>query len=479
VRRRLLLSYLTITVLVLIGLEVPLGISFAHSERRRLEESVRQDAVTLATRAEEDLESGPDAAGLAELRSLVSRYARENGDRVVVANANGHGLASNEPADIEPEHDDVLEPPEIARALDGHETSGTRYSHELGANLSYVAIPVKSGNRVIGAVRASRSMASVDRRVRNNWLLLATIGGAVLAVVFLVSLVVARSVTRPLAGLGRAAARLGDGELDARAPVPSGPTEVRLLAQEFNTTAAQLEALVNAQQSFVADASHQLRTPLAALRLRLENLESEVNPVAADDVEGARAEVERLSRLVDGLLTLARAERSPSAPVDVDVGAVLAGRRDAWLAFAAERDVTIEADDVRGLWAHATPERLEQVLDNLLNNALEVAPSGTTVRLSAHGDRDLVRVTVRDAGPGMTDAERARAFDRFWRSPSSASDNGGFGLGLAIVRQLINADGGSVDLAAAPGGGLEAVLTLRRGTHPAEISPRSGTADPA
>ena len=110
-RRRLLISYLTITVLVLIGLEVPLGISFAHSERRRLEESVRQDAITLATRAEEDLESGPDVAGLAELQSLVSRYARENGDRVVVASASGRGLASNEPADIAPEHDDVLEPP--------------------------------------------------------------------------------------------------------------------------------------------------------------------------------------------------------------------------------------------------------------------------------------------------------------------------------------------------------------------------------
>ncbi|HEV2309183.1 MAG TPA: hypothetical protein VGU73_01560, partial [Acidimicrobiia bacterium] len=95
---------------MLIGLEIPLGISFAHSERRRLQESVRQDAITLATRAEEDLESGPDAAGLAELRSLVSRYASENGDRVVVANADGRGLASNEPADIEPERHEVLEP---------------------------------------------------------------------------------------------------------------------------------------------------------------------------------------------------------------------------------------------------------------------------------------------------------------------------------------------------------------------------------
>ena len=475
-RRRLLLSYLTITVLVLTGLEVPLGISFAHSERRRFEESVHQDAVTLAIRAEEDLESGPDAAGLAELRSLVTRYQRETGDRVVVTNAAGRGLASTEPPDIEPHRDDVLEPPEIGAALNGRETSGTRHSRELGGDLYYVAQPIKSGDRVIGVVRATHPTASVDHRVLANWLLLATIGGAVLAVVLVVSLVVARSVTRPLADLGRAASRLGDGDLETRAPVPSGPTEVRVLAQEFNTTAAQLEALVHAQQSFVADASHQLRTPLAALRLRLENLESEVNPAAADDVEGARAEVERLTRLVDGLLTLARAQRHAPAPVDVDVGEVLAGRRDAWLAFAGERGVTLVADDAAGLSARATPERLEQVLDNLLNNALEVAPSGTTVTLRAGAARGRVEVRVRDAGPGMTAGERARAFDRFWRGAATPGDNGGFGLGLAIVRQLISADGGTVELESPPGGGLEAVLTLRAGAGPASGQPARGTA---
>jgi len=462
-----LLSYLTITVLVLVGLEVPLGFSFARSEQRHFEEAVRQDAVTLAIRSEEDLESGPDAAGRAELLSLVARYQHEAGDHVIIADASGRRLASSEPrGEVEPARGDLLGPPEIARARRGQEASGTRYSGTLGGNLWFVAVPVKSGSAVTGVVRVTHPLSSVEHRIRDNWLLLAAVGGGVLAAVLLVSLLVARSVTRPLAELARAASRLGRGSLHARAPVPSGPAEVRTLAQEFNVTAAQLEALVGAQQSFVADASHQLRTPLAALRLRLENLESEVDPAAAEDVEGARAEVERLTRLVDGLLALARAERAPSAPTNVDVGEVTAGRRDAWLAFAAERDVQLDAPVRAGLWAEVTPERLEQVLDNLLNNALELAPAGSAVTMSGTHRRDRVEVRVRDHGPGMPAEDRARAFDRFWRGAGAPSDNGGFGLGLAIVRQLLAADGGSIELRSPPSGGLEAVISLRAGVEP-------------
>jgi signal transduction histidine kinase len=475
----LLLSYLTITVLVLVGLEVPLGFSFARSEHRRLEESVQQDAVTLAVRSEESLETPPEAGGPAELQALLARYEHVSDDRVVIVDAAGRLVASSEPRG-EPTRDrDELGPPEIARALGGHQSAGSRYSPELGGDVWFSAVPIESGSIILGAVRVTHPLAPVENRIRDNWLLLALIGGSVLAVVSLVSLLVARSVTRPLADLSRTAARLGGGALDARAPLPTGPAEVRLLAQEFNTTAARLEELVGAQRTFVADASHQLRTPLAALRLRLENLETEVDASATDDVDGARAEVERLTRLVDGLLALARAERGAAAPTDVDVAAVVAGRRDAWLAFAAERDVELEARVEPGLWARARPEHLEQVLDNLLNNALDVAPSGSTVTLTAARRRDRVEIRVLDAGPGMTAEERARAFDRFWRSPGSPSDNGGFGLGLAIVRQLLNADGGTIQLQSPPSGGLEAVIELRAGRPVPGARPPSPASTPA
>ena len=188
----------------------------------------------------------------------------------------------------------------------------------------------------------------------------------------------------------------------------SGPREVRSLAASFDRTAAHLERLVEAQQAFVADASHQLRSPLAALRLRLENLEGEVHdPDAAGDVTGALAEVARLSRLVDGLLELARAEQLVSTPAEFDVSTVVHGRAEAWSALAGERGVTLHhVVDAAGTTAIGTPGRLEQVLDNLLNNAIEVAPEGSSVSIDVTAEPTNVLIEVRDEGPGMSEAAR-------------------------------------------------------------------------
>jgi signal transduction histidine kinase len=157
--------------------------------------------------------------------------------------------------------------------------------------------------------------------------------------------------------------------------------------------------------------------------------------------------VERLARLVDGLLALARAEAAP--PGEIDLAAAVASRLEAWEPVAAERNVRLEAD-VRGA-ALADPDRLGQVLDNLLANAIAAAPPGTSVTLSG----DPAALHVRDRGPGMSDDERARAFDRFW------SKGRGSGLGLPIVRRLLAVDGGSVELRAGAGGGLDVVVRLR------------------
>jgi signal transduction histidine kinase len=144
---------------------------------------------------------------------------------------------------------------------------------------------------------------------------------------------------------------------------------------------------------------------------------------------------------------------------------------DAWAALAGEQDVELAASVPDGLFARSTPGHLEQVLDNLLANALDVSPEGTTISVSGSGDAVWVELHVVDQGPGMTEEERSRAFDRFWRADSS---EGGSGLGLAIIGRLVGSDGGHVELRAAAGGGVDAVVVLRAAT-PGGHAPTRGT----
>ena len=456
-RRRLLVSYLSITLFVLVVLEIPLGVAFARLERRDLTTGVQHDALALSIRAEELIERDDIEA----LESLADDYQAEIGGRVVITDRAGTALVDSEPPFGGTRS--FADRPEIARALEGREATGTRFSATLGSSLFYASAPIVDGVEVIGAVRVSYPTSYVDDRIRRNWVLLGIVAVVVLGVVFIVSSILARSVVRPLADLEAAAARLGAGDLSVRASVGSGPSEVRSLAASFDRTAAHLERLVEAQQTFVADASHQLRSPLAALRLRLENLEGEVrDPDAAGDVTGALAEVARLSRLVDGLLELARAEQLVSAPAELDVAAVVRERAEAWSALAGERRVSLHHAGRAGTTAMVTPGRLEQVLDNLLNNALEVAPEGSSVSIDVTAEPANVLVEVRDDGPGMSEAARERAFDRFWRAGGAKS--AGAGLGLAIVRELTEADGGSVELAPSASGGLAVLVRLPRRT---------------
>jgi signal transduction histidine kinase len=250
---------------------------------------------------------------------------------------------------------------------------------------------------------------------------------------------------------------VGKGDLTARAP-EAGPPEIKALAVRFNETVARLDALLGSQEAFVADASHQLRTPLAALRLRLENLERDVDPAGRRDLDAALAEVERLARLVDGLLALARADAAASAAEPVDMVAVVAARVEHWASQAEAHDVAIDVDVPSRLHALATPGALEQVLDNLISNALAVSPPGSTIAIGAHEGSADVELHVVDEGPGMTSEQRARAFDRFWRAGPPGT---GTGLGLAVVHRLVTADGGTIELRRASGGGLDAEMRLR------------------
>ena len=455
--KRLLATYVTLTLVVLAALEIPLGIQYGRSEQRDLTNGIKTDAHVMATFAEDPLEHGRTAAS-ARLVATARRYARNPGGRVVVVDRRGTSILDTGSALGR----SFASRPEFAAALAPHPTiaTGTRHSNTLHTDLIYVAVPITSPRgAVLGALRITYPTSALDSRVNRYWLLLAAIGGVVLAAATLVGLRFARTLTRPLSALERAAASVGEGDLSVRAPADSGPPELRSLAGQFNDMVGRLDTLLDSQQEFVADASHQLRTPLAALRLRLENLERDVTAEGKDDLAAALAEVERLGRLVDGLLALARADAAAPEPAPVDLRALVEARFEHWRPAAAQREVELEATVEPGAQVLATAGSLEQVLDNLLSNALAVSPQGSTISVAAREAGSAIELHVVDHGPGMTEEQRRRAFDRFWRAGRPGT---GTGLGLAVVHRLVTADGGTVELEDATGGGLDAVIRLPR-----------------
>jgi signal transduction histidine kinase len=456
VARRLLITYLTITALTLAVVIVPLGSIFAAREKDRLVFDIERDAQTIASLVEDALEAGAQPS----IAEALAGYEVDGGRVVVVTTAGISVVDSDDTAGVPR---DFSTRPEMVAALDGQRTSGTRPSETLGTDLMYVAIPVASGGTVHGAVRVTYPTSTLDARVQETWLRLGLLSIVVLAIVAGVGMVFARGVTRPVQRLQLAAGRLADGDLSVQVPADDGPPELQDLAETFNATAARLAQLVESQQRFVADASHQLRTPLTALRLRLETLQQAIAPDVRPKLDAAIGETNRLGRLVHSLLVLARSDATAPLCEASDLSGAVRDRSTAWEPVATDDGKRLVTDCPDGLWVVAVPEAVEQVLDNLVSNALAAAPPGSTVRIQVQEASDRLELHVIDEGPGMTAEERARAFDRFWRpaKETRTTEDSGFGLGLAIVHHLATRCGGTAQLEPGPGDiGLDASVAF-------------------
>jgi signal transduction histidine kinase len=260
--------------------------------------------------------------------------------------------------------------------------------------------------------------------------------------------------------------------------------------------AGRLEALVHGNRAVIADVSHQLRTPLAALRLRLDLLAADTaqsDPATGHELAGALEELARLSRLVDGLLAVARAENVVPVPAVVDVAEAAKERVAAWHPVADDRGIVLRATSREatsranggGLGsggglsggrgsalAWIGEGHLEQILDNLIANALEALGAGNQVMLTTAATASGAQIIVADDGPGMSAEDRERAFLRF-----STSNPNGTGLGLAIVHRLVTSNGGTASLAETPGGGLTVTLDFPGGTAANSNNSGSSSAD--
>ncbi len=462
--RRLFASYIALLLFLLTILVVPFARTVAHNERERLRTDLERDAVVLASGVEDVLTAfGRDPnSSTSSVRTLVMNYDRRTGARALVVDRTGLLVADSEPPVSGSRS--FASRSEISTALAGRVAVITRYSATLGYSSLFVAVPVSSGGRVLGAVRVSFSTKDVDRRTRDQLLRVAEVAVLAMGVSAVVALALSRSVALPLKKLSAAAREFGEGRHTSRSQVTSGPKEVRLLARDFDTMASRLNELIDAQQSFIADASHQLRTPLTALRLKLDAEHCLNGPDAQVQRAAALEEVDRLTRIVDGLLMLARPDRTGPALVAIDLRSVAIERSTYWSALGDERSVAVVADAGEEVWARVDRERLVQVLDNLIANALDASASGSTLRVLCRHEGAVAKLVVCDQGPGMTVDQRAHAFDRFWRALPTATEFGGNGLGLPIARKLVEVDHGTLDLAEGPGGGVDALVAYPAAT---------------
>jgi signal transduction histidine kinase len=457
-RRLLLASFLGIVLVALAISSVPFAFFIQTVERERLLTTLERDAFVIAGKAEEALES-LSPSDLRPVRDLAQDYRDAGGARVVVTDEQGIVIVTNDPEENRAGVS-YLSRPEFAEATAGQISTGERYSETLGLTLVYVAVPVFSGQNIVGAVRLTFDKAVIDAEVSRQLTGILIVALTTLALGGALALILSRTLARGIRELEHASEAFAGGDFSARAREDVGPSDIRALAGGFNAMAEKVSALVETQRRFASDASHQLRTPLTALMLRIEGLRESVRPTAkvTERFDALEQEIARLNRLIDGLLALGRAGAEKTPVISVDASTLARERVESWRSLAEESGVTVDSHIEDNVTITAAETALEHILDVYIDNALAVSPAGSTITVLLTREGSAVTLLVQDEGPGVSDEVARRAFDRFWRGGSSYE---GSGLGLAIVKELADASGASVALESRENGGAQARVVFQ------------------
>ncbi|MEA2289818.1 MAG: hypothetical protein QOD55_1815 [Solirubrobacteraceae bacterium] len=446
-------------MLAVVALEVPLAQTYSDRVSAEIRSQAIGQAELLASAANPLL--APGSRG--RLEELAVAAGGSTRGRVIVVDGRGRLLT------------DSVRPPvvgadyrnrrEVAEALRGRRVSGERDSTSLDERLLVTAVPILRDGRPVGAVRVTQSVAAVADAKRRVILQLILVGGVVLVVGMGAGWIIAAQIARPMRRLEATAQQVAGGDLGARA-TQEGTTEQRSLAASFNEMTARLVRLLESQRQFVADASHQLRTPLAAVRLRLEDARAtDAGPEAAEQIDRGMEELDRLARTIDELLTLSGAGE-PDRPAEaVDVRDAADGAVDRWRPYADARGIALVLEAGSADGAHPARARnadVARILDALIENALRYTRADSRVTVAVV---DGTTVEVRDEGPGLAEDELERVFERFHRGRAGAGVTGS-GLGLPIAQALAQRWQGDVTIANRLSGGAVARATLQDFAEP-------------
>jgi signal transduction histidine kinase len=322
-----------------------------------------------------------------------------------------------------------------------------------------VSAPVNVGGERIGTVVVSRDdgrlFTAEEIQLREELLSMHLVAGVVsAAIAVLVALYLAVTLSRPLRRIRAGADAMSAGDLDARVP-ESGDDEIAAVADALNRLAETLQQEEGLRKESVADLAHELRTPVQGILARVEAAQDGVLEDEQANLSAMHDEALRLVRLLDDLSALAEAEQ-PGLLLEaepVDLAAIAGAQASAFAAAFADKDVALSAD-LQPAVVDGEPKRLEQIIVNLLSNALRYTDAGASVGVVVRREGDHALLEVRDTGIGIAAEDLPRVFTRFWRGEKSRSrDTGGAGIGLSIVKELVQAHGGEITVESASGEG--------------------------
>lgn len=452
---------MVIAVLLPVGIALDRGITAFYYQQNT------DELLRIGGRFADFLARAP-AQGASE---AVRAIAEITGTPLLVLNRDGVTVAGS--GDLAAEVGKRLQNPRILSALKGEPSVFLAVDETLPGSLFVTSVPIRSGPEITGAVVLFRPADSVGSAIARVRALLATATAALFLLFAAFGWLLTRRWVRPLIAMKDAADHMARGDYSTRVESP-GNDELGQLAEAVNRLGASLHDLETNRRSFFANISHELRTPLSYLRGYSDALAEGLATSPEEVKEVGRIlsdEARRLGRLVDDLFVLAQAEegRLSLHLTEVDVAQAVGRVLERVRSKAEEKGIEIQASVQEGARAVADPDRLEQILLNLLDNAVRHTPPGGTVRLSTlqpplEGEPAHLAVVVDDSGPGL-DGDPSKVWERFYRGDRSRNrDLGGAGLGLAIVRGLVEAQGGQVWAEAkGPLGGARLGFSLRSG----------------
>ncbi len=435
----------SLALLLLLGLAYVA--SAARSDQQEIYVDRLRDASYLTIVARQSLLADDPELVAADLR----RYQEVYGIEAAVLDSSGRPWASNGLAvdDVEARY----------AALSGRRGELDPTALPWQVDRIVIAEPVYEGGDLVGAVVTASDVDYLSRGIWRNWGLIALFAVALVAGAVLIANRTAAWVLRPVGRVDQAMARIGHGQLEARIPDSVGPPELREVTSRFNQMAQRVEHLVRKQREFVHNASHELRNPLTALTLRVEELELALPREHAQDVAAVRAETVRLRHILDALLLLADDAAIAADAEPVDLVDLVTERVEAWRHLAPERELRLLASPSRPARAVVNTTAVECALDAVVDNALKFSPDDEPIEVTVTVRNGTIEIGVRDHGPGIPPDQLGSATERFWRSPGHTTVRGS-GLGLAIASELLAPCGGAVGLELPDGGGLRVRLTV-------------------